>query len=187
LGALCVLSILWVVNEVMNRKLMSADQMMQRSIPRSVQYGTLQQILFIMGIMLAMGVVTETGVFGDVADWIDDNIQSVWVLGIVSGFLSGVVDSFTIAMSDISLYPIADAAMNGSYEANFVTNGAYWKIIAYCTAVGGCLLSVGSVSGLALMKMEHMRVGWYIKNLTFKVTAGFAVGLIALWLELNYV
>jgi len=187
LGALCVLSILWVVNEVMNRKLMSADQMMQRSIPRSVQYGTLQQILFIMGIMLAMGVVTETGVFGDVADWIDDNIQSVWVLGIVSGFLSGVVDSFTIAMSDISLYPIADAAMNGSYEANFVTNGAYWKIIAYCTAVGGCLLSVGSVSGLALMKMEHMRVGWYIKNLTFKVMAGFAVGLIALWLELNYV
>lgn len=34
LGALCVLSILWVVNEVMNRKLNNADQMMQRLTPR---------------------------------------------------------------------------------------------------------------------------------------------------------
>ncbi len=186
-SALCVLSILWVVNEVMNRKLNSADQMMQRLTPRSVQYGSLQQILFVMGIMLAMGVVTETGVFGDVAEWIDDTVHSVWVLGIVSGFLSGIVDSFTIAMSDISLYQIADAALVGSYDENFVTNGAYWKIIAFCTAVGGCLLSVGSVSGLALMKMEHMRLGWYIKNLTLKVLAGMLVGLGVLWIELNYV
>ena len=137
--------------------------------------------------MLAMGVVTETGVFSDVAEWIDTTIGSVWVLGIVSGLLSGLVDSFTIAMSDISLYPIADAAMKGSYAENFVTNGAYWKIISYCTAVGGCLLSVGSVSGLALMRMEHMRLGWYIKNLTLKVMAGGLVGLAVLWLELNYV
>ena len=187
LGALCVLSILWVVNEVMNRKLINADQMMQRFTPRSVQFGPLQQILFVMGIMLAMGVVTETGVFSDVAEWIDTTIGSVWVLGIVSGLLSGLVDSFTIAMSDISLYPIADAAMKGSYAENFVTNGAYWKIISYCTAVGGCLLSVGSVSGLALMRMEHMRLGWYIKNLTLKVMAGGLVGLAVLWLELNYV
>ena len=106
--------------------------------------------------VVAMGVVTETGVFSDVAHWIDDTIGSVWVLGIVSGLLSGVVDSFTIAMSDISLYEIKDIAMVGSYDANFMANGAYWKIIAYCTAVGGCLLSVGSVSGLALMKMEQI-------------------------------
>lgn len=187
LGALCVLSVLWVVNEVMNRKLMSADQMQQRLTPRSVQYGSLQQILFVMGIMLAMGVVTETGVFGDVAQWIDDSFENVWLLGVVSGLLSGIVDSFTIAMSDISLYPIADAAMKGSYADNFVTNGAYWKIIAYCTAVGGCLLSVGSVSGLALMKMEHIKVGWYMKNLTPKVLAGGLIGLLVLWLEVNFI
>ena len=187
LGALCVPSVLWVVHEVMNRKLINADQMQQRMTPRSVQYGPLQQILFVMGIMLAMGVVTETGVFGDVAKWMDDIVGSVWVLGIVSGLLSGVVDSFTIAMSDISLYPIADAAMKGSYAENFVMNGAYWKIIAYCTAVGGCLLCVGSVSGLMLMKMEHMRLGWYVKNLTPKVLAGAVIGLGVLWLEMYFV
>ena len=186
LGALCVLSVLWVVHEVMNRKLINADQMTRRSMPRSIQFGPLHQILFVTGIMLAMGVVTETGVFGDVAQWIDDTVGNVWVLGVVSGLLSALVDSFTIAMSDISLYPIADAAVKGSYAENFVANGAYWKIIAYCTAVGGCLLSVGSVSGLALMKMEHMRLGWYMKNLTPKVLAGAAVGLLVLWLEVNF-
>ena len=187
LGALCVLSVLWVVNEIMNRKLINADQMSQRLFPRALQYGSIQQILFVMGIMLGMGVVTETGVFDDVSVWINQNIHSVWVVGAVSGLLSGIVDSFTIAITDISLYPVVKGALPGDYMGNFIQNGAYWKIIAYTTAVGGCLLSVGSVSGLALMKMEHVRLGWYMKNMTFKVLAGGLIGLLALWIELNYV
>lgn len=188
LGALCVLSILWVVNELFNRKLMASDQMSERRFfPRALQYGSIQQILFVMGIMLAMGVVTETGVFGDVASWIDENIHSVWVLGIFSGILSGLVDTFTIAISNLSLYPVVDSAIEGEYAANFLTNGAYWKIIAYTTTVGGCLLSVSSVSGLALMKMEHIHLGWYLKNLTPKILAGGLLGLAVLWLELNLI
>ena len=184
LGALCVLSVLWVVNEVFNRKLMNADQMSQRLIPRALQYGSIQQILFVMGIMMGMGVITETGIFPDVAQWIDDNIHNVWILGIVSGLLSSLVDTFTIAISDISLYPVVKGALPGDYIGNFIANGAYWKIIAYCTAVGGCMLSVGSVSGLALMKMEHIRTGWYLRNITLKVLAGWLIGLGALWFEI---
>lgn len=185
LGALCVLSVLWVVNEIMNRKLINADQMSQRLFPRALQYGSIQQILFVMGIMLGMGVVTETGVFDDVSVWINQNIHSVWVVGVVSGLLSGIVDSFTIAITDISLYPVVKGALPGDYMGNFIQNGAYWKIIAYTTAVGGCLFSVGSVSGLALMKMEHVRLGWYMKNMTLKVLAGGLIGLLVLWIELN--
>ena len=192
LGALCVLSVLWVVNEAFNHKLMNADQMSQRFIPRALQYGSLQQILFVMGIMLGMGVVTETGVFPDVARWMDDTIHNVWILGVVSGFLSAVVDTFTIAISDISLYPVVEAARleqaaDAAYLSQFTRNGSYWMIVAYTTAVGGCLLSVGSVSGLALMKMEHLRLGWYLRNLTLKVLAGWVVGLVVLWLEIYYV
>jgi Na+/H+ antiporter NhaD/arsenite permease-like protein len=192
LGALCVLSVLWVVNEAFNHKLMNADQMSQRFIPRALQYGSLQQILFVMGIMLGMGVVTETGVFPDVARWMDDTIHNVWILGVVSGFLSAVVDTFTIAISDISLYPVVETARleqaaDAAYLSQFTRNGSYWMIVAYTTAVGGCLLSVGSVSGLALMKMEHLRLGWYLRNLTLKVLAGWVVGLVVLWLEIYYV
>ena len=177
LGALCVLSVLWVVNEAFNRKLMNADQMAQRRIPRALQYGALQQMLFVMGIMLGMGVVTETGVWSDVAGWFDTYIHDIWLMGILAGMLSSVVDSFTIAISNISLYTLGGGALG--------TNGAYWSVVAYTTAIGGCLLTIGSISGLALMNMEHVRLGWYVKHMTPKVLLGWIIGFIILWLEMN--
>lgn len=176
LGALVVLSLLWVVNEAFNRKFMDADQMSQRRIPRVIQYEAIQQVLFVMGIMLGLGVVAETGVFTDVADWMDATIGDIWLIGIISGIFSSLVDSFTIAASGISLYDIWSAG-------DYAQNGLYWKVIAYCTAVGGCLLSVGSVCGLALMKMEHIHFGWYFKNVSFKVLLGWLLGLAILWAE----
>ena len=177
LGALCVLSVLWVVNEAFNRKLIGADQMTGRRIPMSLQYGGFQQLLFITGIMLGMGVVTETGVWDDAANWFDAYIPDVWLIGILAGFLSSIIDSFTIAISNISLYSVGAGGV--------MTNGAYWGIIAYTTAVGGCLLSVGSVCGLALMRAEHVRLGWYVKHMTPKVLLGFLLGYVVLWMEVN--
>ena len=141
-----------------------------------------------IGSMLGMGVMTETGVLGDIAAWIDYNIHNIWIVGIVSGFLSSFVDTFTIAITNISLYPVVDGAqldrwVDSDYMGLYVQNGFYWPVVAFCTAVGGCLLSVGSTSGLALMKMEHMKLGWYLKNLTPKVLLGFAIGLLLLWVE----
>ena len=176
LGAMVVLSLLWVVNEAFNRKLMNADQMSQRRIPRVIQYEAIQQMLFVMGIMLGIGVIAETGVLTDVADWIDTTIDNLWIVGVLSGLLSSLVDSFTIAMSDIALYDIWNAG-------DYAQNGAYWKVVAYCTAVGGCLLSVGSACGMALMKMEHVHLGWYFKNITVKVLLGWLAGLGILWIE----
>ena len=179
LGALCVLSVLWVVNEAFNRKLISSGQMTQFRIPVSLQYGTLQQLLFVTGIMLGMGVVTETGVWDDVAQWFDTYIHDIWLMGILAGLLSSVVDTFTIAISNISLYAVG--------VGEVATNGAYWKVIVYTTAVGGCLLSVGSVSGLALMRAERVSLGWYVKHLTPKVLLGWIAGFIVLWLEINLI
>ena len=175
LGALCILSLLWIVNEAFNRKLYLADQMTNRRIPFSLQYGVLQQVLFVMGIMLGMGVVTETGVWGDVANWFDTYVHDIWLMGIAAGLLSSVVDTFTIAMSNISLYQIG--------VGDVATNGAYWRVIAFSTAVGGCLLSVGNVCGLALMRSEHVKFGWYIKHVTPKVLLGWILGSIVLLLE----
>jgi len=192
LGALCTLSVLWVVNEAFNRKLNDSDQMAQRRVPRALQYGTIQQMLFVMGIMLGMGVMTETGVLGDISAWIDYNVHNIWVVGVVAGLLSAVVDTFTIAITGISLYPVAEADqlgmwIDGDYLENFIMNGMYWKVIAFSTAVGGSLLCVGSTSGLALMKMEHVRLGWYLKTVTPKMIAGFLLGLLVLYLEVSII
>jgi len=181
LGALCVLSVLWVVNEAFNRKLMNADQMSQRRFPRVLQYGAIQQMLFVMGIMLGFGAVTETGVLATIAEWIETNIGNIWVIGLISGLLSSAVDMFTVALSDIS-FAQSLHGMAGDAGA-YAQNGAFWLITAFSTAVGGCLLAVGSASGIALMQMEHIRLGWYVRNVAPKVLCGWLLGLVVLWAE----
>ncbi len=181
LGALCVLAVLWVVNEAFNRKLMNADQMSQRRFPRVLQYGAIQQMLFVMGIMLGFGAAAETGVLSAIARWVEANVGSIWIIGIISGFLSGLIDMFTIAVSDISIAQ----SLHGLTTATgpYAQNGAFWLITAYTTAVGGCLLSVGSACGIALMQMEHIRLSWYLRRIAPKVLIGWLLGMAVLYAE----
>ena len=181
LGALCVLSVLWVVNEAFNRKLMNADQMSQRRFPRVLQYGAIQQMLFVMGIMLGFGAVAETGVLATIATWIETYIGNIWIIGFLSGLLSSTIDMFTVALSDIS-FAQSLHGMAGDTGA-YAQNGAYWLIMAFCTAVGGCLMCVGSVSGIALMQMEHIRLSWYVRRIAPKVLVGWIAGLALLFAE----
>lgn len=187
LGALCVLSFLWIVNEIFNHKLMNVDQMIQRAIPRVLQYGIIQLMLFIMGIMLAMGAVRETGIISHFTSFCDANIHNVWIMGILTGCVSFVLDSFATCMSFLSVYPLIDIEhitqlADNAYLSSFVQNGIYWKIIAYCSAMGGNVLLIGSISGLALMKMERIHVGWYFKNVGFVALIGWLLGLAVMWM-----
>ena len=152
LGALCVLSVLWIVNEIFNRKLMNMDAMVERRTPRVLQYGVIQMILFVMGMILAVGVVKETGAFYDLSSWMGTSEEhpNVWLHGVASVYN---------------------------------TNGLYWQVIAYCVMAGGNVLGIGTISGLALMKMEHMRMGWFFRNIGWKALVGGVAGLVILWLS----
>lgn len=183
LGALCVLSILWVINEVVNRRLLSADQMTRRRVPRALQYDNIQTILYVIGIMLGVGAACETGCFGYVARFLETTVHNVWAVGALCGLLSGLVDTFAVAMSAVSTWPVAGADAAG-YAADFAQNGAFWKVMAYATGVGGCLLCFSNASGLALMKMERLSIGWYFRNCTPKIALGWALGFAVLYAEL---
>lgn len=178
LGALCVLSVLWVVNEAFNRKLMTVDKMILNRIPRILQYSTIQSMLFIMGIMLAVSVVNETGAIGQLSAWLEANVRNVWAYGLVAGMASSVLDTFATAMGFFSI-PVSQVATDG-YQVAFAQNGNYWKIIAYATAVGGNLFAFGSASGLALLKMEKMHMGWFFRNVGLKVLVAGLLGLLIL-------
>ena len=187
-GALCVLSVLWIVNEIFNRKLMNVDEMIQRRTPRVLQYGSLQMMLFVMGLMLAIGVVNETGAIRLFSIYIDSNVHNIWTVGVISGLISTVLDNFATAMSVFSLHTVIDPSIlshsvDSVYMQNFVQNGAYWKVIAFTSAVGGNILSIGSMSGLALMKAERMHVGWYFQNVGWKAMIGAVAGLFVMWLQ----
>lgn len=189
LGALCVLSVLWIVNEAVNRKLMNTDEMIQRRVPRVLQYGVIQMILFVMGIMLTVGVVKETGIARWMAENIDTFASNVWIAGVGTGVISSVLDNFASAMTMISFrnmpidLPTAGTCM-ASPLAAYVQNGAYWKIVAYVSALGGNILCMSSMSGLALMRIEQVRLGWYFRNVGWKALVGGVAGYVALYLVL---
>ena len=113
-------------------------------------------------------------------------------MGIIAGLISGVVDTFTVAMTGLSMYSVVDTSQlamwaDSDYMENFVQNGAYWKLLVYSTSIGGCLLCFASSSGLALMKMERIHIGWYFKSITPKVAVGWLVGMAVLWAEVYFV
>ncbi len=186
LGALCVLAVLWVVNEIFNRKLLSADQLSTTGLPHVLQYGVIQLMLFVMGIMLAMGAVRETGVITYLTQAYTSQVHSIWGIGVLTGCLSGFLDTFATFMTVYSLYPVVDEGQLASmahagYMSSFVTNGLFWKITAYSAAMGGNILLLGSVSGLALMRMERVHAWWYFKNVGFVVAIAWLLGLLLMW------
>lgn len=197
LGALCVLSILWIVNEIFNRKLMNMDMMVQRRTPQVLQYGMIQVMLFVMGIMLALGVVKETGALNTLMFWLAENGMlgetgyGIWGLGLLSGVISTVLDNFATAMTFFSFHDvnIQEFITCGhplpALPNIYVQNGDYWKVIAYSVMAGGNVLTVGSVSGLALMKMERMHMGWYFKNIGWVALVSALLGFACLWVGLE--
>ncbi|MBR5656828.1 MAG: sodium:proton antiporter [Prevotella sp.] len=173
IGALCVLGVLWIVNEIFNHRLYNSDQLLRRKVPGAMQYGVLQMMFFVMGMMLLMGVVRESGA----VDWFVQQsgvyIKDTWLMGLVAGFVSAILDNFATA---ISFFELAD---------HVEMNGIYWKAIAFASGVGGNILCIGSLSGIALMKLERLRVGWYFRNVGWKSLVGMLIGMAAMFL-INY-
>ena len=179
LGALCVLSILWIVNEIFNRKLMNTDEMIQRRVPRVLQYGVIQMILFVLGIMLAAGVAMETGVADDFAHFLSKCVPNMFCVGVLVQIVSSILDNFATLMTMVSLHDVYIGASDVTSSAlMYAQNGDYWKVVAFAAGVGGNVLCIGSVSGLALMKMERIRLGWYFRHIGWVSLLAFTIGLI---------
>ena len=139
-------------------------------------------MLFVMGVMLAMGVMTETGIVAWIAQFLEKEVHNVWLLGTMAGVMSLVVDEFMSAMSMISLFPVVETGSTLQHlSADFAQNGLYWKIVAYASAMGSNVFGIGSMCGLAYMKTERVRVNWYFRNVGMKCVVGALIGLAVMW------
>lgn len=181
LGAFCVLSFLWVVNEIFNRNIMSSDRRLIRSIPQQLQYTIIQLMLYVMGIMLAVEAVNETGAFA----WITEHISSVvndnvWIMGLISGVVSLFLDSFATAVTMVTMY---DLPANPDAASAFAVDGIYWRMISYCTIIGSSIFAVGSVAGIIYMQTERVGMMWYFRHIGSNVIPAGIIGLVILWLS----
>ena len=177
-GALCVLSLLWVLNEIFNLRIMHSGKMVMRHSPVAMQYENIQILLFYIGLTLMGGVCVETGIVETFTRWMCENIGNSYVLSAIGGVVSMLLDNVAVVIANTQM---AASLENGPYVyESFACNGAYWPLLNYACMAGSLLLSVGSLSGVMLMRMENVSFLWYLRRITPRVALGAAVGAVAL-------
>lgn len=178
LGALCVLGVLWVANEVINLNRIESEQPQNISSSRKLQYEVLQVIMYTIGVCLCVYVLIEIGAMHVASEWLDANIHSTYLLSIFTGILSSVLDNIVLVVSGVNLYDVLpEGVASTAYQSAFTQNGQYWHLIMLSGSIGGCLLPIGSLAGLALMKAEDVTVWWYIRRISLWVFIGWLCSL----------
>ncbi len=177
LGALCVLCLLWVLNEIFNRGRIRTEQpSILMGGDHRLLYESLQVIMFLVGMCLSVSVLIECGAMTALHNWAESLVPNIYVFSVIMGFLSAVMDNVALVLTGINVYDIVDGTQD-AHAMLFAQNGAYWHLIVYCGIVGGLLLPIGNTAGYAFMRSEDVGLWWYIRHITSKVLLGWAAGL----------
>lgn len=185
-GALCVLSLLWIVNELCNRSLLGSDQMIKKRQPMALQYANIQNILFFIGITLAFGAINETGLLNRFFDWSVSKLNDVYIISSGMGLLSGIFNNITMTLAGLSVFSQDMILTHPELKETFGPNGIFWALLSYSSALGGSLLSIGTIAGFSLMRMEGVTLRWYIRHFTGKIFLGWLSGLAVFYIAVEY-
>lgn len=172
--------LLWVYTDSMYKR-RSIDQNLKLDLGRVVHRIDGTTLLFFLGILLAVDALKVAGILSDFSLWLDSQVGNVYVVNLLIGALSAVVDNVPLVAGAIGMYPVATDAMvataaNPGYLVNFMQGGIFWQFIAYCAGVGGSMLIIGSASGVVVMGLEKINFIWYLKNISFMALSGYLAG-----------
>ncbi len=188
MGILMALGIMWLYTEIMYKHKVCVDEALKHRVPRVIRRVDIPTVLFFLGILLAVGALQMTGVLASFAKMLDENVHNVYLINILTGIMSSVVDNVPLVAAAIGMYPLADAvsvsaAVDPEYMAAFMPDGIFWQLMAYCAGVGGSILIIGSVSGVVIMGIERISFGWYLKNVSLMALIGYLAGIGVFLLE----
>ena len=179
LGALSVLALVWAVEGMCNLERNGNVLMVQRHYFRTTEFIGMRLILYFLGITLCIGALVECGALDFVGNWLEHNINNVYIYGAAVGLLSSVLDNVPVMMTGMNLFSM-DLAEGST--SDFVQNGVYWQLLSFCCASGGCLLFIGTMAGQATLEVEHIRFKWYIRHYLWRALVAWLVGLLVFWL-----
>jgi Na+/H+ antiporter NhaD/arsenite permease-like protein len=163
------LGILWMITELLHSK---KERQMKKelSVISVLQKIDTASVLFFLGILMAVAALQEVGHLVTVAQFLDTTFdQNMYSINISIGLLSAIVDNVPLVAAAQGMYPVADAGL-------FAENGAFWQFLAYCAGTGGSALIIGSAAGVAVMGLEKISFGWYLKKITLYAVVGYFAG-----------
>ena len=167
MGMLLVLGAIWVVSEVLHSDKDEAERQKFTAAYALSRIDT-SSILFFLGILLAVGALESTGVLRALAESLNQSVGNLDVIVLLIGIVSAVVDNV----------PIVAAAM-GMYDLQtYPTDAKLWEFLAYCAGTGGSILLIGSAAGVAVMGMEKLEFGWYLRKISWLALIGYVAGAV---------
>lgn len=175
IGMLLVLSILWILTEIFYNGKTRIEAAKQHRMPKVISRIDMPTILFFLGILMAVAVLEATGILAGLADYLDSTVHNVYVIDVILGVLSSIVDNVPLVAAAMGMYPIEPATATG-YLANFAVDGTFWEFLSYCAGVGGSILIIGSAAGVIAMGLEKINFGWYLKKISGPALLGYLGG-----------
>ena len=165
MGMMLVLGAIWVASEVIHS---DKDEAERESLTPAYALQNIDtpSVLFFLGILLAVGSLEATGGLRAMATYLNQTIGNIDVIVLLIGLASAVVDNV----------PIVAAAM-GMYDLQtYPTDNKLWEFLAYCAGTGGSILLIGSAAGVAVMGMEKLEFGWYLRRISWLALLGYLAG-----------
>ncbi len=184
LGMLFSLSIIWITTEILHRRHPSGTrgQLLVTKVLRKIDTPT---ILFFLGILTAVSALQSAGQLDLLAKSLDGmdiaDSQKIYVIDLIIGLLSAIVDNVPLVAGAMGMYDIAPAGSTG-YAAFFMVDAPFWEFLAYTAGTGGSILIIGSAAGVAAMGMEKIDFIWYMKRISLLALAGYIAGAFVYYL-----
>lgn len=184
MGILFGVGVLWVFTELIHRN-DDWDVKQRMTVVGVLTRVDMSSILFFLGILLAVAGLATAGHLTDVASWLDITFSNLYVINVLIGLISALVDNVPLVAGAMKMYPLlSDSAMAGltgsdlARQSQFLQDGAFWHFLAYCAGTGGSCLIIGSAAGVAAMGMEKISFMWYLKHISGLALIGYLAGAI---------
>jgi Na+/H+ antiporter NhaD/arsenite permease-like protein len=165
MGILLGLGVLWVLTDVLHKG-KNDESRGQLSVAGALQRVDSQSVLFFLGILLAITALQSAGHLESLARTMDDVIGNVDVITMAIGLSSSVIDNVPLV-----------AAAQGMYSlGTFPVDHHFWLFLAYCAGTGGSILIIGSAAGIAVMGIQRITFGWYVRHMSLPALLGYVAG-----------
>jgi Na+/H+ antiporter NhaD/arsenite permease-like protein len=191
MGMLLGLGILWIVTEIIHRKKPHEDRR-RLTVANILTRVDVPTVLFFLGILMAVASLSSAGHLNMLSKWLDEKVGNIYIINLIIGALSSVVDNVPLVAGAMGMYPISTpdiihAAANPQYLQFFTQDGLFWEFLAYCAGTGGSMLIIGSAAGVAAMGLEKIDFIWYLKRISWLALIGYLSGAAIYWLEAQIV
>jgi Na+/H+ antiporter NhaD/arsenite permease-like protein len=165
MGILLALGIVWILSELLHSE---KDEEAKKHL--SVGYALTKidtsSILFFLGILLAIGGLESFGYLHALSDQLAHSLGNQNLIVTIIGLASAVVDNVPLVAATMGMYSLTD----------FPMDHVMWEYLAFCAGTGGSILIIGSAAGVAVMGMEKIEFGWYLKKIGFLALLGYFAG-----------